>query len=163
MAPRIDLTGKKFGKLTVIEFSHRNIHKQSMWKCQCDCGTVAVMSGNSLKNGTLSCFNCKTRRTSHGHRSGGNMSDEYVSWSNMIQRCTNPKHPAYSYYGGRGITVCEEWRDFKNFLKDMGERPKDLTLERIDNNKGYYPDNCKWASRYDQVRNSGNRTIITTW
>lgn len=81
-----------------------------------------------------------------------------MSWANMLQRCTNPKATQYSRYGGAGITVCAKWHDFDGFLEDMGERPEGLTLDRIDNAKGYFKENCQWASREQQQRNR-NRTL----
>ena len=90
----------------------------------------------------------------HGHnRKVGRKTPTYLSWDNMIQRCTNPNRPEYPYYGGRGITVCDRWRSYENFLADMGERPDGLTLDRINNDGNYEPGNCRWADRETQVRN----------
>jgi hypothetical protein len=90
----------------------------------------------------------------HGHNTKiDSRTPTYLSWDNMIQRCTNPNRPEYSYYGGRGITVCERWRDFTNFLADMGERPEGTSLDRIDGDGNYEPGNCRWADRATQVAN----------
>jgi hypothetical protein len=91
----------------------------------------------------------------HGHAQGGTTSHEYSIWSTMIQRCTNPKNKRYEYYGGRGITVCERWiSSFENFIEDMGYKPSSKhSIDRIDNNKGYSPDNCRWGTIQEQSRN----------
>lgn len=89
---------------------------------------------------------------------GMSRSPTYVCWNNMIQRCTNENRQDYQYYGGIGITVCSEWYKFKNFLEDMGIKPKDLTLDRIDVDKGYYKENCRWATRHEQRLNQAPRT-----
>ena len=89
----------------------------------------------------------------HGHNQAGNPSKTYTAWANMLQRCTNEYKEDYKNYGGRGITVCEAWKDFRNFFVDMGESPVGLTLERKDNNSGYNKDNCEWATRQKQAVN----------
>lgn len=90
----------------------------------------------------------------HGHSGRGKFSPEYHSWASMWQRCTNPKRYGYKHYGGKGVTVCPEWKDFVVFLRDMGPRPRGFSLERVDVNGNYEPRNCKWASTTEQARNS---------
>lgn len=96
----------------------------------------------------------------HGHNRAGHRSSTYLSWDTMIQRCTNPRNDNYRNYGARGITVCERWRVFENFLADMGERPAKLTLDRIDNSKSYAPGNCKWITRKEQLNNKRTNVVI---
>lgn len=98
----------------------------------------------------------------HGHAPrNGKKSKTYTTWRGMRNRCTNPKAPAYKNYGGRGITVCTEWRFFKNFLRDMGESPKELSLDRVDNSKGYSKENCRWATKTEQAQNTRKNTLLT--
>ena len=96
------------------------------------------------------------KNTVHGHASRAGISPTYSSWQRMLDRCLNKNNPRYAYYGGIDITVCERWLYFQNFLEDMGEKPEGLTLERINNNQGYYPENCKWATYDEQAANKGN-------
>ena len=109
---------------------------------------------------------------SHGHTAGGKFSPTYQTWTTMWTRCTNPKRASWKDYGGRGITVCEEWKSFENFLADMGERPQGYTLDRRDNDSGYYPENCRWATADEQRGNTratiwveidGVRKRLTEW
>jgi hypothetical protein len=109
---------------------------------------------------------------SHGHTTHTTSRPTYNSWHTMMQRCGNPNNPQFKDYGERGITVCERWKTFKNFLTDMGVRPEGLTLDRKDNNKGYTPDNCKWSTKQEQQRNmrsnnvwelDGQRKTVAEW
>jgi len=99
-------------------------------------------------------------KTTHGHGGSGGVSPTYQTWRNMLNRCNNPNVPAYRNYGARGITVAPEWHDFSRFLADMGERPEGLTIERIDNSRGYMPGNCRWATYSEQGRNTRVNRII---
>lgn len=159
----IDLIRKRFGRLIVIEYTGRY-----KYLCQCDCGNKKIIYGYSLKNGDTKSCGClrieKTRHKSikHGHTSKGQKSKIYRIWGEMIQRCTNLNDKGYVNYGGRGITVCERWlKSFENFLEDMGKSPEGYQIDRIDNNKGYYKENCRWVTRKEQCRNRRNNHLIT--
>lgn len=153
----IDLTGKQFGKLTVIEFHGKDERRKSIWKCLCDCGKESLVpSTNLIGNRTNSC-GClvKEKARQNFHKHGLTNSSEYRSWSAMIKRCTNPKHDKYQYYGGRGINVCEQWlTSFENFFNDMGHKPsRNHSIDRKDVNGDYTPDNCVWTTTEEQMRN----------
>lgn len=148
MPALINMAGKKFARLTVIEkSSRRNSTGSVFWRCQCQCGSEIETSGTSLRNGTTRSCGCL--HTTHGMT----LTPEYRVWRSMHQRCSNPNHVRYGNYGGRGISVCERWSRFENFFADMGPRPTGLTLERINNAEGYAPDNCKWATWSEQNLN----------
>lgn len=152
--PVKDLTGKRFGSWTVIG-NRRYIRNNIYWDCRCDCGTVkAVRSTSLLGHCTYSC-GCRGASYTHGQSSMRHRTGTYKSWLAMRNRCNNPKNADYAYYGGRGITVCERWNSFVLFLKDMGERPKGTSIDRINNSLGYSPDNCRWATA--QMQNSNRR------
>jgi len=152
----IDLTGQTFSLLTVIQREENSKHGHSMWKCRCVCGNETIVLGSNLvRSHTTSCgcFSLKSRSlrsTTHGMTD----SKEYSVWNEMNQRCSNPKSSAYYKYGSRGIKVCERWKNFENFIADMGMRPADKpTIERVNNNGNYEPGNCIWATRKTNTRN----------
>ena len=149
----IDLTGKTFGKLTVLHRDKNNPQGDARWGCQCTCGNRTVVLGKSLRSGmTKSCGCHHQGNTIHGMRG----TPEYTVWSSMVQRCTNPLHKCFHNYGGRGITICGAWiASFAEFYRHIGARPTPKhTLERIDNEGGYTPGNVKWATRQDQLNNT---------
>lgn len=168
-----DITGKRFNNLTVLSRAE-NSGKRVMWKCLCDCGGEIITRSDSLKTGhTVSC-GCvsKTRLAQHREKHGKVGSRVYSIWQGMKNRCINESSASYSMYGGRGIYVCDEWLDFNTFYKDMGDPPKSSSIERIDNNKGYCKENCKWATSYEQSRNkrsnvniswNGKKMVLEDW
>lgn len=159
MTPIRILTGQRFGRLTVIGGYERNSRGRVVWRCRCDCGGTKVTRPHSLLHGiTASCGclhkeRCSQAATIHGHTSHAQWSGTYISWAQMIQRCTYPKHNRFHRYGGRGISVCQRWRKFENFLADMGERPPGLSIDRRNNDGNYEPSNCKWSTRKEQAAN----------
>lgn len=160
-----DLVGQVFSNLTVKEFVGINNEKRALWLCSCSCGNSKIVSGKHLRRkevrscgclkGIIYTGNAFAKR--HG-MAGGNRSREYKTWRAMKARCLNPNNPAYKNYGGRGITIDPVWiTDFEAFYKDMGDRPEGKTLDRIDNDLGYYKDNCRWATPKEQILNQRKR------
>jgi len=166
MPKLVDLSGKTFGLLTVISrIGSKN--RRALWNCHCSCGnhtqviTADLNSGNTKSCGCLVKSFLKKLKTTHGHAANHTVSETYATWEGMKARCSNPKNKFYKRYGGRGISVSERWEDFSAFLADMGERPKGLTLERIDNNNGYSKQNCMWATNTQQARNRSTSRLLT--
>jgi len=160
----IDIEGTVFGRLKAIEPFKIPGKSQYFWKCLCDCGKPCVAGGNELRSGAKKSCGClkqeviaRGAHTTHG----GSALPEYAVWQTMWARCSNPKNPAYSRYGGRGIEVDAEWGKFENFLRDMGPCPPGLTLERVQNSKGYSKSNCIWATRTAQARNRRSNRLLS--
>ena len=157
--PKRDLTGLRFGELSVQSFQGYKDSRHPYYTCSCDCGISKLISGDDLLSGrALSCGCRKTRLTiqrslKHGcsHRYGRTRA--YRAWCSMLSRCECKTNRDYGFYGARGISVSEGWHDFRTFLRDMGEPPVGLTLERVNNDLGYSVDNCVWATRKVQARN----------
>lgn len=166
MKPHPDIIGKRFGKLTVIERvgSKRISAKttESLWRCVCDCGGERITIAGPLKYGRTTSCGCgrydRSPRLRHGHAGnahhGIKPTSTYTIWRGMVVRCTKPNTANFQQYGGRGITVCERWTTFDNFLTDMGERPsRNHSLDRIDGSGNYEPSNCRWATAIEQQTN----------
>lgn len=159
-----DLTGQRFGRLLVIRTTGLR-GSNRYWLCLCDCGIEKEVSAGNLKSGTTLSCKCLLieNKTKHGGSSRRNGKDpEYGVWSHIIGRCTNPSDAGWENYGGRGITICDRWREsYANFLADMGRRPSPRhMIERKDNNKGYEPSNCEWSTRQVQNNNTRRNRII---
>jgi hypothetical protein len=160
MRMRQNLLGRKFGRWTVVEESIRVPGStNARWLCRCDCGKERVVvdgpliRGSSRSCGCLSVELSVKRSTTHGQSSGGRPTREFRIWKGIVERCKNPNSPAFSRYGGRGIGICKEWVRFEDFFRDMGKCGAGMTIERVNNDEDYGPDNCKWATRLEQSRN----------
>jgi hypothetical protein len=167
----IDLTGKQFGRLTVVTLHGRDAHRISTWLCRCECGNSSVVSASRMKRGRTKSCGCLMREVARANLRGNNHglthghsrlhkqtgkrghTPEYITWRGMLQRCNNPSAANFQRYGGRGISVCERWESFENFLADMGPRPPAHTIDRIDVNGHYESGNVRWATAKEQTRN----------
>ncbi len=149
------MTGLKFGLLTVLGETQRDDRRRRVWKCRCDCGVTCDVLGAYIRSGDRRSCGCLARHNNlqHGHAMKGDRSSvTYYAWVNMRNRCERPTTPYYHRYGGRGIRVCERWGTFANFLADTGEKPPGMTLDRIDNDRGYEPGNVRWATPAEQAQ-----------
>ena len=167
---RLSLEGKKFGRLSVIKYS-RIKNSDTMWECKCDCGKTKEIAGTMMKDGSIKSCGCFKREHLGKSVYKHGMRDDpfYKIWCTMRYRCSNKKQKGYKNYGGRGIRVCDSWRVFLNFKKDMYEKylihikkhgNKNTTIDRMENNGNYCKNNCKWSTRIEQNSNTRRNTII---
>jgi hypothetical protein len=166
--PLKQIAGQRNGRLVAIEYCSN----QQKWRCICECGNTTFVKGSSFRRTkSCGCYNRAAvieRNKKHGDAMRGAVAPEYACWHGMVRRCTNPKDAAYPYYGGRGICVCSRWlhgegalSGYECFLADMGRKPApDTSIDRIDNELGYSPENCRWASKKQQSRNRRGRRMV---
>ncbi len=153
----LDLTGQRYGRLTVIRRGPGGYRKQVCWWCECDCGKACkLVPSENLRLGKAKSCGCLAKPH------GGHQTPEYQAWGKLRHRCNNPNARNYYLYGGRGIRVCDRWASFENFLADMGPRPSaEHSIDRLDVNGNYEPSNCAWRDRTQQARNKRNSLFIT--
>lgn len=165
MGKFVNLTGKKFGRLTVVKRAEKGLFKTVRWLCKCDCGNETYVDSYSLTHGETTSCGCFHREcvakqcTTHGKAN----TRLYSTWCNMKQRCYNPKNTEFDSYGGRGIIMCQEWQEFLPFYNwAMGNGYQDnLTIDRINNNGNYEPSNCRWINYKTQANNTRRNHLIT--
>lgn len=165
--PLIDLTNKKIGRLLVIRRSG-SIGTHPRWICICDCGTETAVRGDHLRNKLIQSCGCleeENRAKGANLKHGGRHTRLYSIWSGMLKRCNNNNCRAYKNYGGRGIKVCDEWRGFPIFQKWALENKYTdlLSIDRVDNDSDYRPDNCRWATAKQQANNRRHRSEVPLW
>lgn len=153
----LDLTGSTYGRLYVLAYYGRCSGRRHYWLCRCDCGVHCVVRSYYLRSGKSRSCGCGRFQSITRH--GRSRTKEYQAWADMLKRCLNPSDKRFADYGGRGITVCARWQGkngFSRFFSDMGEAAKHASLERINNDGGYSPSNCRWADGKTQSRNRRN-------
>ena len=164
MGKLVDLVGMKYHRLTVVSRAP-NKRTSSAWNCVCECGGEVVVTGTDLRNGhtkSCGCFRKETTRATR-RKHGATGTPTYEAWKSMKKRCSNQENSDFPSYGGRGIQVCERWiNSFPNFLEDMGERPENKSsIDRINNNGNYEPENCRWSTQKEQCNNKRNNVLLT--
>ena len=170
-----DLRGHKFGRLTVVSQAHSVKcpcgTTKAIWNCICECGTITTVRSESLRNSRTQSCGClvvetsralRVSETRHGHSKLGRVTPTYRTWRAMMGRCLNTRHKDFQRYGACGISVCQDWLSFENFLADMGERLNGTTLDRIDTCGNYELKNCRWAIPSQQSQNQTSTKLTPT-
>lgn len=153
-----DITGCKSGLLTATKRVGTYSNGEPLYECLCECGNTTIVYATRVRNGLVKSCGCLKGNHKHGRA----YSSEYRIWRAMRDRCYNSKNQDFHRYGGRGISVCERWQDFEAFFADMGERPSTRhSIDRIDNDKGYYKENCRWATPIEQSRNTRSNKMVS--
>ena len=147
-----EMIGKQYGRWTVVEPAETKNQRRIL--CRCECGKELIITASRLKRGINGCKTCNVKK--HGYEA----TPTYNTWRCMIARCTRPNNHNYANYAGRGISVCERWRIFANFLEDMGPKPEGLQIDRIDNEGNYGPENCRWVTPKENSNNRRKRPIL---
>lgn len=157
-----EIAGKTFGRLTAVRFSCR-AGNSAIWECMCACGTTKLVRRQHLLSGSIKSCGCLIGETTaaRNRTHGLTGTKTYVAWVNMIRRCEKATTRGFERYGGAGVSVCERWHKFENFLADMGEAPQGMTIDRLDNAAGYSKDNCHWATPTTQARNRAFKSTPT--
>ena len=159
MGRLVNRKGLRYGRLLVVADAGVGPHKKHLWSCRCDCGKEVVVASGSLVSGNTTSCGCFHKEVITIH--GGWKKSSYNTWRAMLRRCNNPNDKDFPRYGGRGITVCEEWLDYSRFASDMGEPSNGETLDRINNDEGYLKENCRWTTGHVQAVNSRRRQSKT--
>lgn len=162
MRSKTDIKGERFGRLVVVKYVGK-VENRLSWECLCDCGNTKTVFANNLRVGHTTSCGCRQRELASKRQTthGATGTPEFEAWCSIHKRCNNPSNRAFASYGGRGISVCSRWSSFDNFLFDMGNKPTSLhSIDRINNDLGYAPDNCRWATYTTQNRNKRSNRIL---
>jgi hypothetical protein len=164
MPKKVEMIGMKFNKLTVLEQNATSESKKLHYRCACECGAFSIVDGAALRSGNTKSCGCRRKVVSSdkAFKHGYVGTKTYGVWESIKKRCLDTKNRSYKDYGGRGITICDEWKDnFLSFLKDMGEAPEKCVIDRIDNEKSYEPGNCRWITQKENCRNKRNNIRLS--